>query len=212
MKVCLLCRENLADFEFSRNRSKRDGLQTYCKRCTRKYCSDNDRSKRYYQNSKEKNLHRAKERYKKNKEDINKQNNQYYAQHRKQILQKRKIHYQEHKLERNVYERERRKNDINYLLARRVRIRISKLICRSKRNGSAVRDLGCTLGELKKYIESKFKAGMTWENRKEWHIDHIIPLHSFNLEIREQFLKAVHYTNLQPLWAEENLRKSDKIL
>jgi hypothetical protein len=55
---------------------------------------------------------------------------------------------------------------------------------------------------------------MNWDNygRKGWHIDHIIPLSNFNLQDREQFLKANHFTNLQPLWAEENLQKSDKII
>jgi hypothetical protein len=52
---------------------------------------------------------------------------------------------------------------------------------------------------------------MSWANYGEWHIDHKTPLSSFNLQDREQFLKAVHYTNLQPLWALDNLRKNDKL-
>jgi len=53
---------------------------------------------------------------------------------------------------------------------------------------------------------------ITWENhsRAGWHIDHIKPLISFDLIEREQFLEACHYTNLQPLWAKENLRKGSK--
>jgi len=76
--------------------------------------------------------------------------------------------------------------------------------------GSAVKDLGCTIPELIKYLESKFQLGMTWENHSStgWHIDHIIPLCEFDLTDREQFLKAAHYTNLQPLWAEDNLKKN----
>ena len=70
-------------------------------------------------------------------------------------------------------------------------------------------DLGCTIPELKQYLESKFQEGMTWENWgvHGWHIDHIIPLSSFDLTCREQFLKVCHYTNLQPLWAKDNLSK-----
>jgi hypothetical protein len=69
--------------------------------------------------------------------------------------------------------------------------------------------LGCSIPELKTYLESKFQEGMSWENWGiyGWHIDHIIPLDAFNLTNREEFLKACHYTNLQPLWAEENLKK-----
>ena len=71
------------------------------------------------------------------------------------------------------------------------------------------KDLGCTIKELKIYLESKFQPGMTWENhgRFGWHIDHEVPLSSFDLTDREQFLKACHYTNLQPLWWNENLSK-----
>lgn len=78
--------------------------------------------------------------------------------------------------------------------------------------GSAVKDLGCSIQEFKIYIESKFLPGMTWDNWgiNTWHLDHIISLSSFDLTIREELLKAVHYTNLQPLWAKDNIKKSNK--
>ncbi len=79
------------------------------------------------------------------------------------------------------------------------------------KSGSAVRDLGCTILELKAYLEARFLPGMTWKNHglKGWHIDHIRPLTSFDLADRAQLLQAVHYTNLQPLWWQDNLRKAD---
>ena len=72
--------------------------------------------------------------------------------------------------------------------------------------------LGCTIGELKIYLEQQFKPGMTWENHiiDGWHIDHIRPLSSFDLTVLEQYKQACHYTNLQPLWAKDNLSKNDK--
>jgi hypothetical protein len=95
------------------------------------------------------------------------------------------------------------------ILRSNLKIRLKRFF--QSKKGSAVKDLGCSIEELKKYLESKFKDGMTWENYgKKWHIDHIRPLSSFSLQDREQFLQACHYTNLQPLWAEENLKKSDK--
>ena len=73
--------------------------------------------------------------------------------------------------------------------------------------------IGCSIPEFKFYIEGKFSDGMTWENYgyHGWHLDHIIPLAFYDLSNREQFLKAVHYTNLQPLWARDNFAKSGKV-
>ena len=67
---------------------------------------------------------------------------------------------------------------------------------------------------FKIYLENKFQRGMTWKNHKRtgWHIDHIKPLSSFNLDNREEFLKACHFTNMQPLWSMDNHRKSNKII
>jgi hypothetical protein len=68
--------------------------------------------------------------------------------------------------------------------------------------------VGCSIYQLKDYIESKFKQGMSWENYglNGWHIDHIKPLSSFTVD---NIMEANHYTNLQPLWAKENLIKSN---
>jgi len=73
------------------------------------------------------------------------------------------------------------------------------------KQGSAVRDLGCSIEYFKLWIFMMFQPGMTWENYgKVWHIDHIKPLAAFDLTDREQFLQAVNYKNLQPLRIEEN--------
>ena len=104
-------------------------------------------------------------------------------------------------------------SDIQYKLSENLRSRLRRAIKNNQRAGSAVKDLGCTIGELKQYIESLFTGGMTWDNwtNRGWHIDHKIPLDLFDLSDREQFLKACHYTNLQPMWWLENLEKSNKI-
>ena len=79
-----------------------------------------------------------------------------------------------------------------------------------RRAVSAVRDLGCTIAELRQHLESKWLPGMSWENhgKNGWHVDHIRPLAAFDLTVREQAVVAVHYTNLQPLWATDNHKKS----
>lgn len=68
--------------------------------------------------------------------------------------------------------------------------------------------LGCTLAELVAYLESKFQPGMSWENRSAWRIDHIRPCATFDLTDPVQQRACFHYSNLQPLWAGDNLRKS----
>jgi len=100
--------------------------------------------------------------------------------------------------------------DPSFKLAKRLRSRLSNALKGNQKTGSAISDLGCTIKELKIHLESKFKLGMTWDNYGEWHIDHKKPLASFDLSNPQQFKEACNYKNLQPLWAEENLKKSDK--
>ena len=81
----------------------------------------------------------------------------------------------------------------------------------TKRNTTA--DLvGCSIPFLKEYLEKKFKKGMTWKNqgRFGWHIDHIVPCSKFDLSDPDQQKKCFNYKNLQPLWAKENILKSNK--
>lgn len=70
--------------------------------------------------------------------------------------------------------------------------------------------LGVDFSTFKEYMESKFLDGMSWDNRGKWHIDHIIPLSSATSE--DELIKLCHYSNLQPLWAEDNMKKGSKIL
>ena len=97
-----------------------------------------------------------------------------------------------------------------------MRNRVNKILGGKKKSQSFVRDLGCTADELVTHLESKFysnpKTGeiMNWDNHTMdgWHVDHIKPLHEFDLEDEGQFKEAAHYTNLQPLWWWENLEKN----
>jgi hypothetical protein len=114
-----------------------------------------------------------------------------------------------------TYKADRYNKDISFRLRETLRSRLYQALARGYKAGSAVRDLGCTIPELKAWLEAKFYAhpetgeSMSWDNYslKGWHIDHERPLASFDLTDREQFLQACHYTNLQPLWAEQNLAK-----
>lgn len=103
--------------------------------------------------------------------------------------------------------------DEAYRLAAKLRQRLAVAVRSGAKAGSAVRDLGCTIDDLKKYLEAQFSPGMTWQNwgRKGWHIDHKKPLAAFDLTDPEQAKEACHYTNLQPLWYRDNLSKGARL-
>lgn len=114
---------------------------------------------------------------------------------------------------RRKYQRNKLKTDPVFKLQRVLRSRLWTALKRKYKTGSAVRDLGCSLEFFRGFIEAKFLPGMSWANHGSvWHIDHVIPLSSVNIEDRTQLLSVLHYTNLQPLWKEDNLRKSDKVI
>lgn len=93
-----------------------------------------------------------------------------------------------------------------------IRTRINKVIKNNVKCKKTIDLLGIDIKGLWKHLESKFKKGMTKENHGKWHIDHIIPCALFDLSDPKQQAKCFHYTNLQPLWAHENLSKGAKIL
>jgi hypothetical protein len=143
-----------------------------------------------------------------NKEKLNEYNRNYYKNNKLRARE----YYQLNKERINQTHNTRRKTDIQFKLGCRLRDRINKVLKKKQKVGSAVRDLGCSVIFLKQYLESKFYTGMTWENYGAWHIDHIIPLSMFNLENKEEFLQACHYSNLQPLWAKDNLSKGARYI
>jgi len=96
------------------------------------------------------------------------------------------------------------KTNLLYVLRRRCRSRLWDFLTNKTKNTPEY--LGCSLSELKFYLENQFKEGMNWENIGSWHIDHKLPLCSAKTE--EDILKLCHYSNLQPLWKSENCRKS----
>jgi hypothetical protein len=113
-----------------------------------------------------------------------------------------------------VYDIKRRKVDPEYKLLTNIRTRVNRAIATGFKTGSTVEMLGCSIPELKRHLESKFTEGMNWDNygRFGWHIDHIIPCSAFNISDKKEQFKCFHFSNLQPLWAEDNLKKHAKIL
>jgi hypothetical protein len=130
-----------------------------------------------------------------------------------------KKHYEANKEKHNAYSvkwsRENRRRNHVATLECRIRSRIGSAL-RAHLNGTARRAastmilIGCTMPELAAHLEAQFLPGMTWQDRGRWHIDHIRPCASFDLTDPEQQRECFHFTNLQPLWAADNLRKSSR--
>jgi hypothetical protein len=108
-----------------------------------------------------------------------------------------------------MYEKAKKSDDILFRLRRKLRNRVWSAIRLKSKSGSAVRDLGCSVQELSVYVASFFHSGMSWDNwGSVWHLDHIKPLASFDLTQRAQFLRACHYTNMQPLLIADHVKKT----
>ena len=119
------------------------------------------------------------------------------------------------KKQKNKYMALKRHSDPRYKIECNVRRRILNAVTRNKqgktsKSTNTMELLGCQVPFLMEYLEDKFKEGMSWENYGDWHIDHIKPCALFNLVNKEEQKQCFHYTNLQPLWATENLKKGAK--
>ena len=195
-KVCSACGEEKILDEFNLHRRRRDGRHPQCKACMSLY----QRGQR---------LLNSKGRLPKTPAHL-----------KKQRAVRSKRFRSRHPERARDYRRKRYDSDLSFKLSVLLRSRIAHAVEATPglKGGSAVKDLGCTVGELRMWLEAQFyphpETGeqMTWGNHSKdgWHIDHKRPLKEFDLTDCEQFLQACHYTNLQPLWAEQNLAKGAK--
>ena len=180
-KICTKCNQEKDLASYSKHKITKDGLRHNCKDC----CSV---ANKCYE---EKNPRDRADYHKDYNKKWRSQNPSYSAD----------------------YKRHRRKNDIEFVITETLRSRLNKVAKGLNRTISTIDLLGCSVSKFKLYIESKFTEGMSWGSYGfyGWHIDHIIPCASFDLTDPEQQRQCFHYTNLQPLWAEDNLSKGDKM-
>lgn len=174
---------------------------------------NNEKSRRWRQNHPEQMKKILADWYIKNRGKVLEKQKAYYEANREKIRAGRKMYYKRNEkkiLERNrVWYKKRYHSNINFRLAHNLRARLRSSIALGIKSGSFVRDLGCSIDELRLYLERQFQPGMSWENWSYhgWHIDHKVPLNVFDLTRREEFLEACHYTNLRPLWAADNFSR-----
>lgn len=226
-KLCIKCEEIKPIDAFGKDSVRTDGLYTYCKECQKKDVKA--RTKQEKPVLLTKSCSRCK---------LVKDASCFNADMTKKCglsslcneckAASRKIGYQKNKKniinKVGIYRKKKIKNDIQFKLQALLRQRMCSALRYSRsqnfsnrtfaKPGSAVSDLGCSVLEFKIYIESLWKPGMTWDNwgmgAGKWNLDHKEALCLLDLTDREQFLKACHYTNLQPIWHEEHVIKSGK--
>lgn len=206
-KKCSVCGEIKPKTEeyFGKLSKAKDGFKHSCKECRHQE----------YKSNREHNIRRSREYYTKNKERISAQNKIYKEENRERYREHDRQYYLDNK--EGIKERSKRylynrmENDIGFKILQRCRTRLYKAVKGYEKSARTQELIGCSVEYLLKHLENQFKEGMTWENYGEWHIDHIIPCASFDFTKEEEQFKCFNYKNLQPLWAEENFRKSDKI-
>jgi len=177
-----------------------------------------EHKKEYREALKEEIKEYQKEYRKAHKEEAKEYKKEYQKEHKEEIKEHKKEYRAVHKEEIKEHKKYKFKTDINYRISCNLRTRLIKALKYNQQCGSAVRDLGCSINELKQRFESRFYPHpitgeqMTWDNYGSWHIDHIVPLSKFNFSdpTNGHFYFACHYTNLQPLWAKDNLSKGSR--
>jgi len=140
--------------------------------------------------------------YKENKEKHKKWSADYALKNKEKLLAARRI-----------WEKNKIESDSNYLMQKKLRSRVRMAMkCSGLKKSKRTEDLiGCSIVELRSYIQNVFEDGMTWDNwsQRGWHIDHKIPISWFNLKNESCMMKAFHFTNMKPMWAKENILKSN---
>jgi hypothetical protein len=235
--VCTKCQIEKPLNDFYKDTSMKSGRRGECKICAKEHQKEyrknnkekiREHCKEYRKNNKEKRDNYNKEYYQNNKEKIREHQKEYNKEYYQDNKEKRLEYYQNNKEKireyyknnkekirehRKKYQKEKYKTDVNHKIRCILRSRIRKAIKNNYKTSSSIELLGCSIQEVREHLESQFKEGMTWDNHSldGWHIDHIKPCTSFDLSDPEQQKECFHYTNLQPLWAEENISKGAKI-
>ena len=178
-----------------------------------KYIENIDDIKRYNKDNKD----RIDKYYQDNKERIKDRSKKYYEENREERLEFAKAYNKKNRSKITAYHKVWEETQPLYKLSRSISAGINTSLKYNgiSKNRRRWEDLvGYTKEELRDHLESLFQSGMTWENKGEWHIDHIIPKSFFVYSSTEdtEFKYCWSLDNLQPLWAKDNLSKNDKIL
>ncbi len=224
-KTCQKCGEIKVLSEFVKKEASKDGLNSICSKCRKDY------RKSYFELNKDDLRKKARDYQSENKDERSEYFQVWYSENRETIVAKAKANYlKTDKANRRItakawefrnkdrlldakreYSRAKYASNPRYRLSLNIStlIRVSLIEKGFSKIGRTHEILGCDWEFFKTHIEKQFTKGMSWDNRSEWQIDHITPLATAKTEA--EVIALNHFTNLRPLWAAENLAKSDSI-
>jgi hypothetical protein len=200
-KICSKCKEEKEVCEFYISFKNKLKYRSHCKICMNKSSTNHYELNRKEISSKQKIKRDLNPEINKNRCRLYKEKNPNYFRN---WVEENRNHRKEYIRNYNSSPKNKLKNSL--------RSRVNELMNKKYENPKTFDLLGCEFNEFLLYIENKFKDGMSWDNYGYygWHIDHIVPLSSAKTE--DDLKKLYHFTNLQPLWWGDNLKKSNKIL
>jgi hypothetical protein len=206
MKRCTRCAAELDPSCFCKNKNKIDGLDPWCRSCAAVYKRD------YIAKNRDRVREDQRRAYADNPEHFKAKVRSRYKADPKKSIRLACDYAKKNKAKVNArvseWQKQKRLTDPQFKLKSRLRSRLHRALDGRVRHASAIRDLGCSVPDLKSWIERKFTAEMSWSNHGPvWHLDHKIPLSLFDLRCPLQARLACHFTNIQPLNASENIRK-----
>jgi len=201
IKICTLCKKSKKLDEYYLDNRMICGRTSGCKKCL-SYKSKIYKRKKHGFKPKTRNKKHTKSYYERNRDKILIRQKEYNSDPKNKKRRKNYI---------RKYQQKQRLNK-SYVIRDNLSRRVRGAIKHGDKNQNTLDLLGCSIEQLKLYLEQQFKTGMSWDNygMYGWHIDHIKPCSSFDLSNPAEQKICFHYTNLQPLWAKENLSKGKK--
>jgi hypothetical protein len=213
-------RKNNKDDIYARDKIWRENNKELKREYNKRHVAENkdyyiEYQKSYYTENKDKLSISHKQYYERNKDDLLIYSKDWRLENREYLSGYFKEYRKNNKDYINSRRRNRLRNDTEFKIYSLLRTRIWDALtkCRGIKSIKSIELLGCSIEHCRKHLESQFKEGMSWDNHglKGWHIDHIKPCASFDLTDIEEQKKCFNYSNLQPLWAIDNLKKGDRL-
>lgn len=217
-KKCSKCNADKVFSEFPVNKIRKDGLHSWCRICTSAYLKKYNKENYYTPRA----TSRRRKYNSENRDEISAKRKKYNRENKEKIAAMRRVYYklnshqwverrEKNRMKFNAYPVSRRKTDIMFAVAGRLRdrTRTAFRVRGWRKSGPTEKLLGTSFELARRHLESQFLPGMSWENRGKWHIDHVVPLAS--AKTPKEMAILCKYTNLQPLWAVDNFRKNAKM-